>query len=312
MPAHLIPRKSGLHRIAAIALFRALLCQSRLAPVAQSHRDELQNIVRDRFKQARFDNSQRHLSLRFAAGYEALDILDAAVAEEKGDAVIDILDRAPDSAKQTPKTIVPLRLKRQIDRRKRKDNGFTSEEAAERISLFDRPLALEKLSGRRHVPVLFRANFIPVLRLKKPQPPALSRYIRQRVRTRQRRHDRKQQLQKEMEIAGWEDGWDEIVSQFDDNGAETGKRDLKEAECQPGKRDLKEPRWHDAVAGAHAQVQWDLKQEDVKFAEVAQKMQGVVDRERALHQEERVHRGRRKREAFIVRRHKKEGKNSEE
>nr|POE54947.1 hypothetical protein CFP56_64619 [Quercus suber] len=293
MPAHLIPHRSGLHRIAAIALYRALLSQAQRCPLAPQQRDELQNVVRTRFKQARSDTSQRQLKIRFAAGYEALDILDTAVAESEASVVESLLQRASTAAKQTPETILPKALRREQAKRDRR--ARQAQEAAapkqEKPSLFARPLPLEKLSGARHVPVLFRANFVPVLRLKKPQPAVLSRYIRQRVKTRQQRFDRKHRLEAEVQLAGWEDEWDDIVNKNDGMGKSPAEKvDHSRMEC----------RWTGALYNAIIQVRGQLKQEDVQFEAMATKMQGVVDRERALYDQEKSDRLRAKRAASLA------------
>nr|POE47360.1 hypothetical protein CFP56_00691 [Quercus suber] len=294
MPAHLIPHKSGLHRIAAIALYRALLTQAQRCPLPSLQRHELQNVVRTRFKHARFDTSQRQLKIRFAAGYEALDILDTAVAERKSDTVESLLQGVPDSAKQIPVTVLPKALRREREGRERRARqGEVDAARARRTSaLFARPLPLEKLSGARHVPVLFRANFVPVLRVKKPQPAALSRYIRQRVQSRQRRHDRKQQLEAELRVAKWEDTWDNIVGKLEGVRDSEGGKNVEDVRG--------EGKWTHVLHKAIDQVLWYMRQEAARLRAMATKMQGVVDRERILYDQEKLERHRKKREAFFA------------
>lgn len=108
-PVARAPHKSSVHRLAAIALYRALLSQiTAAAPnlpalpttsppsqhpaycppsqrtTKQSTDDTafcLRNIVRNRFRTTRHLTSERQLAVYFAAGYEALDHLDSIVAE---------------------------------------------------------------------------------------------------------------------------------------------------------------------------------------------------------------------------------------
>ena len=55
-------------------------------------------------------------------------------------------------------------------------------------SIFNRPLPRTALSGVRHVPRFVSAMGVPFLRMRKPQPPALSNIIRQRHRRKQSWH----------------------------------------------------------------------------------------------------------------------------
>jgi hypothetical protein len=280
MPKHILPWRNTPHRIAAIALYRALLLQSRKLPSASSEqRDAIQNIIRNRFKQSRHVQSPRLLKIKFEAGYEAVDHLDAAIGGDNRSCayILDLLERSPARVKQ--RKPAPL-----VSRKKRAPN---IEDAAEygaeerpRINLFDRPLPLEKLSGKRHVPVLFNANHIPVLRLKKPQPASLSRYIRQRIEQRQIRHDRRHRLADELSIAKLEDRWDRLTDRT--------PRSLESAMLRSG-NDM-EPQWKDVVSEALVDVENRLAAESEKNRVMAAKMQAVVDREQALYDREKKER----------------------
>ena len=54
----------------AIALFRALLSQSRAAPLSETERDGLQHLIRNKFRYNMYLTSWRLLRLAFTAGYE--------------------------------------------------------------------------------------------------------------------------------------------------------------------------------------------------------------------------------------------------
>ncbi len=252
-----IPRfRSGEHRIAAIALYRALLSQCRALPLATQQVGELQNIIRNRVKQARRSQSTRLLRVSFEAGYQALDHLDAANAGDEASTtyIRDILDRAP------PKLKLPPPVKQQALRPR------NSGDVEDKPSILDRPLPLFELTGKRHVPVLFNANRIPVLRIKKPQPANLSGYIYNRIEQRQKRQDRRWELDAEKTIAAHEDEWDALVNKQQVQGEKI--------------------RWVDAVQMAAVEVQASLDLEKDKNRRMAERMQIVVDRERQLLEEE--------------------------
>ena len=173
MPSFLIPRHVTAHRLAATALYRSLLHQCRrLAPI---HGDELQNIVRNRFKQTQHVHSYRRLRLAFQAGYEAIDYLDAAVAgdEESARYLRELVGRAPGKVRKAAEP-------RPRQQRVTSTTNAPGQGALER-ELASRPRPLEELSGKRKVPVLYSANKITILRFTKPQPNSLSSYIENRI-----------------------------------------------------------------------------------------------------------------------------------
>lgn len=281
MPAYHLARRSGPHRIAAIALFRALLSQCRRLAIPHPQHDELHNLIRNRFKQARFDQQGRRLEITFEAGYEAIDLLDAAVAgnEVSKSRILQLLEDAPLRARQPPPapSVTPDKL------RKSDMEAVEYEEATlqrPKQSLFDRPLPLCQLSGRRHVPILVSANRIPMLRIKKPQPQHLSGFLAHRIKTRQKRHDRRHRLALEMSIAEREDEWDQLVA---GEGKAAGVENART-------RGWMEPSWCDAIEDEIDEVHFRLEEERRKNREMAEKMQVVVDRETALFEKEKAER----------------------
>lgn len=282
MPAFLVPRHVSAHRISAIALYRALLQQTSAAPLPTTSKNELQNIVRNRFKQTIHLHSYRRLKLAFQAGYEAIEHLDASVAgNESSTAFISsLLSRAPAKVKALPP--MPNLPKR---KGKSKENLTITDDQPQApafkpsTELLSRPHPLPQLSGKRHVPVLFSANGIPVLRIKKPQPQSLSNFLQHRIQQRQRRHDRKHWLREQIEFAKYEDLWDKLVE--NENGLKAQDGDGTAA---------KEPSWVTAFQEAHKEVEYRLKLEGKKNADMAKKMQEVVDREREAFEREREER----------------------
>lgn len=290
MPSFLVPRHVSAHRISAIALYRALLQQSRAVPLPTESRTKLQNIVRNRCKQTIHLHSYQRLRLAFQAGYEALEHLDASVAgDQKSTSYIaELIGRAPAKVKAQP----PRRPVLEKGRRNRNTDKSSEDVAAPpafkpSTELLSRPHPLRELSGKRHVPVLFSASKIPVLRIKKPQPPNLSGFIKHRIQQRQRRHDRRHWLEEQVEFAQYEDLWDEILEK--EIGAET--RRVRRME----------PTWAEEFQIAKNEVEFKIRDEGRKNAAMAVKMQEIVDRERAMFEKERAARKEAKRLARVGR-----------
>ncbi|TKA61951.1 hypothetical protein B0A55_11244 [Friedmanniomyces simplex] len=246
MPPYHTPRTSTPHRLAALALFRALLLASRTLPpasISPPQRNDLQNLIRNRFKQARHEQSTRRLRLAFEAGYEGIDLLDAAVAGKGGSQgyILELLARAPARVKQAPPlTTLDLEIVKELKWNLRVRPEEASSQTASSPSPFSsppqsphpnttptttntaktspfarRPLPLSELTGgKRLIPVLYNAQGIPVLRFSKPQPAALSGYINHRVEVKQKRHDTRHRLAEELVVAGWEDEWEGILSRY--------------------------------------------------------------------------------------------------
>lgn len=286
MPALRLPRRSGTHRIAAIALFRALLSQCRQLQVENLQRDELQNLIRNRFKQARGAEGLRRLRISFEAGYEAIDLLDAAVAGngESQSRILDLLESAHPRAKQPPP--VPAIASKKRNKAEGTASQDVSATTKPKASLFDRPLPLSQLSGKRRIPTLISANTIPMLRIQKPQPPHLSGFINHRIEQRHKRHARRHRLTEELSLAEREDDWDDIIQEL--GRRERGGMSIGEA-MMGGKGVMHgvEPGWSDAIEDEIDVVHAQLDEEATKNRVMAERMQAVVDRETALFEQER-------------------------
>jgi hypothetical protein len=282
-PSFLVPRHVSAHRISAIALYRALLQQTRAVPLPTQSQKELQNIVRNRCKQAIHLHSYRRLKLSFQAGYEALEHLDAAVAgDEKSTSYIaGLLARTPAKVKAAPPviTLSKSKIRRLKDKTAAPVPTVDAPPSSLTSELLSRPYPLSQLSGKRHVPTLVNAQSIPILRIKKPQPDNLSGFIRSRVKQRQRRHDRRHWLGEQIEFAQYEDLWDEILASETGVGGE------------------EEPTWAEELEIAKLHVELLIGEEGRKNQEMAARMQEVVDREREAFERERVERRAERREA---------------
>lgn len=274
----LLPRASGRHREAAIALYRALLSSIRTVPGLDTTQcQQLQNVVRNRFKENRHNSSDRWLRLRFVAGYQGLDVLDTA---NGGDAqsrsyLVQLLARTPEAAKRppAPANAFPRDIRRRLAKKTDLTHDATDVQPSKKPSIFDRPLPLNQLSGRRHVPHLFSANKIPVLRIKKPMPPALSSYLAKRIKTRQKRLDTRDRLAAERIIASREDEWDAILGSVLGHGVGSSGES-----------------WQQAIEIADKHRLRLHEKEQTKNRVMVEKMQKIVDQETALYEREKEER----------------------
>lgn len=152
----------------------------------------------------------------------------------------------------------------------------------EKAVLNVRPYA--EVSGHRKVPIIASANGIPFLRLTKPQPPALSRVLRQKLERRITRFHKKVELTNYwLPIASHEDEWDVLMA------AQLRHREDRAM-------------WTDAIHEADRQNQALYDEDIAKDKEIIGKMQRIVDKETklALKEGQTIVRGRRKRPIRIV------------
>lgn len=90
-----------------------------------------------------------------------------------------------------------------------------------------RPRPLHELGGTgvRRVPVLEKANFLPFLRVTKPQPAVVSRVIRQKiVRMTKVVTSLQEMLEGTQEAAEWEDQWERILERTGSPGRGEGRQ----------------------------------------------------------------------------------------
>ena len=139
-------------------------------------------------------------------------------------------------------------------------------------------------SGLRHVPILASANGVPFLRLTKPQPPALSRILRQRLQRKQELFDIK------IILSNWwlpmckdEDVWDELIN------ARLKKREDT-------------VRWTDAIRLSERENYEAYERDQQKDRDITKKMQRIVDEETklALEEGQTIVRGRRRRPIRVI------------
>lgn len=199
-----VPRKSCLHRQAAIALYRALITQCRASPFSSTERSDLQQIVRNRFLSNRDKVSTRLLKLHFHAGYKALDHLDGAVAgdQESINRISSYLAEVPEKLKRPPPPPPPPRVSPPDHAEPPPEHKF--------LANFPRPT----VEGIRKVPFWTQASGHAFVRYKKPQPYSLSRTLRQLMEQKANRVRYQQLLENyHIPLAEHEDAWDDILKE---------------------------------------------------------------------------------------------------
>jgi hypothetical protein len=152
----------------------------------------------------------------------------------------------------------------------------------EKAVLNVRPYA--QTSGPRHVPILASANGIPFLRLTKPQPPALSQVLHQRL-------ERKTELFDTMVLL---DNWWLPICQQEDKWDVLMNEQLKKREDTV--------RWTDAVRLSQSENREAYEKDLKKDRQITRKMQRIVDMETelALKEGQTIVRGRRRHPIRVI------------
>ena len=126
-----------------------------------------------------------------------------------------------------------------------------------------------QISGPRHIPVLVNANQFPFLRIKKPQSPLIGALIRHSIRSREKSLAWSSQLEQNISLGEDEDVWDEILR------ADFGL--LEEGVS-----------WTDESHTAHREIKTKHIADAQKKRRIARQMTIIVEKEKALAQEERA------------------------
>lgn len=271
MPRFLTPKKSTEHRVAAIALYRALLSGCSSAALPDDDRTALRNAIRNKFRQNRKLQSPYQLGLSFKLGYETVDKLDTATPASTPTlsrliATLPLgLTRAPPAPRPSPPPPPPPHPS---------GKHPLATLPPSRAVLAVRPYA--RVTGQRRVPVLASANGIPFLRLTKPQPASLSRVLRQKLARRMATFHARIELQNYwLPLAQQEDEWDALVAREAGKGMGLGDTDGLRVVAAEGK-------WVDVVLRAREE-NVDVYEEWLRRDRgIIKRMQGIVDQETAL------------------------------
>ncbi|PGH16243.1 hypothetical protein AJ80_05266 [Polytolypa hystricis UAMH7299] len=293
MPGFLIAAKSGVHRVACLSLYRALLSQcSRLQLAGLDRNDVFQNFVRTRFRKHKNLQSPSQILNSLGAGYEALDLFHScsegntesltrlrALVQQTLELTKGVNERrtAQASVHRPEDRSIPALKRRAEARAKNRPENLRPRPGTESVLLRPRP----RVSGIRHVPRMGCARGLAFLMIKKPQPMNLSRSLRGKLNTRWNQILRRDRLEYELTIAKLEDRWDEFTGQ---------------TEGRP---------WSSVVQVALCENAVTLKTKDERNAELAQKIWNIILRERKLADKEREERIKEKTRARARRRRAK-------
>ncbi|ELR09762.1 hypothetical protein VC83_01174 [Pseudogymnoascus destructans] len=210
MPKQFVPHRRGPHRIACIALYRALLSKCRQIKVPASFNrgpvPPIKHLIRRQFRRNVHVTSGPLVVAALRVGYEAEELLHTATTGS-GAAHSKILDLLRGVQAQGDAT-----------RLENAENPPLPPPPPRRIPgpypgvtpvLERQPRPKSQLTGRRYVPKLVSANSIPFLRFKKPQSPFLSQVLNGKIKLRQKRNNHLERLGGLLDMTSWEQMWDE-------------------------------------------------------------------------------------------------------
>ncbi|PBP26934.1 DNA repair protein [Diplocarpon rosae] len=293
MPAlgQYLPRSSGQHRIACIALYRSLLEQciriplpADLLPRGPVH--PIKHFIRKKFRQNFHHTSPRLVISALKTGYTAEQLIHAAsTGNQPALAQVHDLLRLLDAQTLAGRRACTQPAPRDIKKLKASVRAFPG---AAKVSE-SRPLPLARISNIRHVPSLVVATWLPFLRFKKPQSPFLSRVLKAKITQKNRRIQRLEEMTEMIEMGDAEDIWDDtILRQMEKERGTEGVMELVQAGWDEGESWCTESQYCKWV------VSKSIEREHVRASVLGKKMLRIVEREKELWAEEKRQRKRAK------------------
>ncbi|OJJ40524.1 hypothetical protein ASPWEDRAFT_102093 [Aspergillus wentii DTO 134E9] len=262
-----VPKLSGVHRFACLALYRALLRQCTRLPNATPELNASKPLIKQKFHRYKSLQSPSQTVNAMKAGYEALDLLHNASQGKKRDVshITKLITHSQSMKEESRlaqrkmgliKNSKPVSPKVQKKEESRRLQQNTARRHPDATSILSRPRPV--VSGRRQIPVLVNARGVPFLRIKKPQPKNLSGVLRTKLEKRWSKIERRERLQLELLFAKDEDLWDRLTI------------------------DQEPDTWSQEVLTALKDVNTKIKETDNKNKELAEAMWKVVLAEREL------------------------------
>ncbi|KAE8151859.1 hypothetical protein BDV25DRAFT_152069 [Aspergillus avenaceus] len=260
-----VPRLSGVHRFACLALYRALLRQCAKLPNTAPELDACKPLIQQKFHKYKRLQSPSQTLNALKAGYEAYDLLHSASAGNQHDVnrIISLISETRElkqresemqraltkykQLKQKPPS--PREQRREASRRAQEQTALRHPDATPILS---RPRPV--VSGKRRVPVLVNARGVPFLRIKKPQPKNLSGVIRTKLEKRWSRIKRRERLHEDLHFSKDEDDWDSLTLGLEKDTFEQPIRDAISVvnnqihETDEANRRLAEAMWNVVLA----------------------------------------------------------------
>ncbi|EGD99680.1 hypothetical protein TMEN_4563 [Trichophyton mentagrophytes] len=265
MPRFLHPTQSGVHRLACLSLYHALLSQCSKPWLTRSKASHIRALIQARFHLDQRIESPSRIEKSLKAGYEALNLMKSCergdvTSIERVDSLIAGTEPFLERYKQNCARLARERQAKELEDAKKKQNKrrFSAKRVLE--SVLARPYPT--VSGIRRVPRFACARGIPFLRIKKPQPKNLSVAIQIRQDARWKNILRRQELGVDSLFAKDEDMWDQITSKTETDS------------------------WDKAIQQNINRVVETIKNGDERDLELARKMWNVVVAERRLAEKE--------------------------
>ncbi|CAG8983644.1 hypothetical protein HYALB_00004075 [Hymenoscyphus albidus] len=282
-PAHFIPQKSGAHRIACIALYRALLNQCSRIPLppeyfARGPINPIKHLIRKKFKQNQDVTSHQRIVkiLKTGYAYEALLRSTANDDPTSKSQLFSLLTTIQNEA-QIASVTIPNPPKKPLARPARP----VAIPGAPKV-LDIRPLPLSEIKGGiRHAPTItFPSNgLFATLKFKKEVPSYVARVIRQKDERRIKLIDRLQLLDVLLMEVEYEEEWEELVM---DVAEEEGKVRATETEVWGF--------WRNELGAALADTKTILSRFIRAANRDGKRMMEIVEQERELALKERKER----------------------
>ncbi|KAK0738987.1 hypothetical protein B0T21DRAFT_134771 [Apiosordaria backusii] len=245
MPLFLQPARSSRHRIACLALYKALLRTASLVPLPSQTDDPslyippakptkpaqppLKAIIRNAFKRNSHDVSPRLITSALKNGYKSLSLLSAAASDPMSVEYTQIVT----FLRENKTRVLSLRERKEKELDTKPSNTpipgtvpilvkvSKEGEPPRYIPNPERPVPrpIEQIpNGIRKPPRLDAAGTVPFLRMQKPQSRVIERIVRLKNRKRMENTSALAELQREDDerriMAEWEDEWDERVHQI--------------------------------------------------------------------------------------------------
>ncbi|CZR61042.1 uncharacterized protein PAC_10938 [Phialocephala subalpina] len=319
-PGQFLPRKSSAHRIACIALYRALLKQCPHIPIPddiplRGKTGPIKHLIQKAFRKNVYLTGPRVIVPALESGYAVHSLLhhaslSPANAPNPSLAQVHTLLRTLSQEYQAARIACPPKPP------PRRPCITPYPGAPKLVDI--RPLPKEKLTGRRHVPKLVGVHSVfPFLRFKKPQSPYLSRILRNKVKKKHLRYERIDEMDELVAMGELEDGWDKILEHYDQvDSSKEGRKDQSlelevdeeeqkwkpdpkldpslewEVDEQAGEDEWKPgPYWYDSWTSAAKRAINDTwkanNREGKKAKKLGEKMAEIIEQEKNLAEEER-------------------------
>ncbi|KAL6251004.1 hypothetical protein RBB50_001212 [Rhinocladiella similis] len=287
MPRQLAPKKSGVHHLACLSLYRALLREcGRLSTTLKQNagpsvKHTLRSIVRYRFDGDRDILSPPQVANGIAAGYGFLDLLrscNAGSTQSLGRLTRTLESmsiQAEDTSDRRAKLASlwkppPAHHRRRLEHFKQVKNPANYAHDPSDPRIFHHPAPLSSIkSGVRKVPNLIVTQGIPVLKYPGPQPVLINRIVKKKMKWGIKKFNQHKLLEDQRNLAECEDEWDDIMQAR--HGVEKGV----------------EENWVQSIRDADAHLEKRLAEQMRKNTELSGKFFEIVLAERELKEKER-------------------------